>query len=227
MKFWFAPFAGFVLLQLLLTNAWSSNAQTNWKLRSDSLYSEYEQGHITSNKWWRLTQQQAGYFSSFDKFWVKGNEAISGIFFRKYGLTHKRGIIIVIGNWGWPYRRSEIMSMFIFNLTDSTILVPRKDATVDEHQLRQYVLLDGKWIQPKDDVFIPGCGNGYFNELLKPGCYHYSTSSTRNVKAGAERVQYRLGVIIEGQEYFSDSIEIRLHSNQLRRMREESQGAQA
>jgi len=137
--------------------------------QTDSLDLKLQRGEITGEDWYIL-KLQAGEFSEDLSAWVQYDDQVDVNSKLFKSLKKKSGLIFhipakyqVIKTNGNRY-----IQAYLFNLTDSTLTLPRMDATLDGIENELY--LNNTWVKVKENRTAT-CGNSYWNQKLEPNEY--------------------------------------------------------
>ncbi len=136
---------------------------------ADSLYRQMERGEITGEEWY-LGTLKLGQVSDDANGWVKYDDQVDVNSKLYKSLKKKSGLIFHI-----PAKYQVIKSngnryiqAYLFNLTDSTIQIPRMDATI--YQIESELYLNKNWVKVKENTSST-CGNSYWTQKLEPNTY--------------------------------------------------------
>ena len=101
---------------------------------------------------------------------------------------------------------------YLLNNTSQAVLLPMIDATVDN--VKQYFFIDNRWVLGKQ-MGISTCGNSYYKSKIDAKHKMRFEMSLDLMAYGELKVPYKIGILIDGVELFSNSIDVYLHPNQL------------
>lgn len=183
---------------------------------ADSLYRQMERGEITGEEWY-LGTLKLGQVSDDANGWVKYDDQVDVNSKLYKSLKKKSGLIFHI-----PAKYQVIMSngnryiqAYLFNLTDSTIQIPRMDATI--YQIESELYLNKNRVKVKENTSST-CGNSYWVQKLAPNYYLSIQVSNHDISFG--KIKVRQKVKLGDQVLESREVKALLFPNQLKLLME-------
>ncbi len=181
--------------------------------QTDSLELKLQRGEITGEDWYIL-KLQAGEFSEDFSAWVQYDDQVDVNSALYKSLKNKTGLIFHI-----PAKYQVIkpngnryIQAYLFNLTDSTLTVPRIDATLDGIESELY--LNNNWIRVKQNSNST-CGNSYWTQRLEPNEYLSIQIENYDMVLGKVKIRQRIKLKVGGQVLESREVKAFLFPNQL------------
>ena len=201
-----------ILFFLLTTGAVWGQGQ------ADSLYRQMERGEITGKEWY-LGILKLGKVSDDVNGWVKYDDQVDVNSKLFKSLKKKSGLIFhipakyqVIKTNGNRY-----IQAYLFNLTDSTLTLPRMDATLDGIESELY--LNNNWIRVKQNSNST-CGNSYWTQKLEPNEYLSIQIENHDIALGKVKVRQKIKLKLGDQVLESREVKALLFPNQLKSLTE-------
>lgn len=200
----------------LLTSSVPLMAQTNWKAIEVSLYKQVEERKISSGEWYSKLKSEAGYLDDL-KLWVKSEEAITDKkepeklslrFPERFQTTTENG--------------NKFAIIYLKNNTVDSVEIARIDATIDN--VREYFFIDNKWVAFRTNGKST-CGNSYFNNKLAPKHQLSLELENGSLIEGKNKIKYKVQIKLGNQFVESNVINVYLHDNQLKRIKETLNGS--
>ena len=185
---------------------------------ADSLYRQMERGEITGEEWY-LGTLKLGQVSDDANGWVKYDDQVDVNSKLYKSLKKKSGLIFHI-----PAKYQVIKSngnryiqAYLFNLTDSTIQIPRMDATI--YQIESELYLNKNWVKVKENTSST-CGNSYWTQKLAPNSYLSIQVSNHDISFGKIKVRQKVKFKLGDQVLESREVKALLFPNQLKLLME-------
>jgi hypothetical protein len=186
--------------------------------QTDSLDLKLQRGEITGEDWYIL-KLQAGEFSEDLSAWVQYDDQVDVNSKLFKSLKKKSGLIFhipakyqVIKTNGNRY-----IQAYLFNLTDSTLTLPRMDATLDGIESELY--LNNNWIRVKQNSNST-CGNSYWTQKLEPNVYLSIQFENHDIALGKVKVRQKIKLKLGDQVLESREVKALLFPNQLKSLTE-------
>ena len=186
--------------------------------QTDSLDLKLQRGEITGEDWYIL-KLQAGEFSEDLSAWVQYDDQVDVNSKLFKSLKKKSGLIFhipakyqVIKTNGNRY-----IQAYLFNLTDSTLTLPRMDATLDGIESELY--LNNNWIRIKQNSNST-CGNSYWTQKLEPNEYLSIQIENHDIALGKVKVRQKIKLKLGDQVLESREVKALLFPNQLKSLTE-------
>jgi hypothetical protein len=186
--------------------------------QTDSLDLKLQRGEITGEDWYIL-KLQAGEFSEDLSAWVQYDDQVDVNSKLFKSLKKKSGLIFhipakyqVIKTNGNRY-----IQAYLFNLTDSTLTLPRMDATLDGIESELY--LNNNWIRVKQNSNST-CGNSYWTQKLEPNEYLSIQIENHDIALGKVKVRQKIKLKLGDQVLESREVKALLFPNQLKSLTE-------
>ncbi len=186
--------------------------------QTDSLDLKLERGEITGEEWYIL-KLQAGEFSEDFSAWVKYVDQVDINSALYKSLKNKTGLIFHI-----PAKYQVIkpngnryIQIYLFNLTDSIVSLPRMDATIDQVESELY--LNRNWVKVKE-VMPATCGNSYWTQNLEPNEYLSIQIENYDMALGKVKVRQKIKLKVGNQILESRVVKAFLFPNQLNFLRQ-------
>jgi len=186
--------------------------------QTDSLDLKLQRGEITGEDWYIL-KLQAGEFSEDLSAWVQYDDQVDVNSKLFKSLKKKSGLVFhipakyqVIKTNGNRYIQS-----YLFNLTDSTLTLPRMDATLDGIESELY--LNNNWIRVKQNSNST-CGNSYWTQKLEPNEYLSIQIENHDIALGKVKVRQKIKLKLGDQVLESREVKALLFPNQLKSLTE-------
>jgi hypothetical protein len=195
-----------ILLFLLTTGmAWG---------QADSLYRQMERGEITGEEWY-LGTLKLGNVSDDANGWVKYDDQVDVNSKLYKSLKKKSGLIFHIPNEYQVIKTNgnRYIQAYLFNLTDSTIQIPRMDATLDGVETELY--LNNTWVKVKETK-PASCGNSYWTQKLEPNTYLSIQIDNHDITLGKINVRQKVKLKLGEQVLESREVKAFLFPNQLK-----------
>lgn len=182
--------------------------------QADSLYLQLERGEITGEEWY-LGTLKLGKISDDANGWVKHEDqvAINSKLYKS--LQKKSGIIFHIPNTYQVIQSNgnRYIQAYLFNLTDSTIQIPRMDATLDGIESELY--LNDTWVKVQETK-PASCGNSYWIQKLEPNTYLSIQIDNHDIALGKVKVRQKIKLKVGDQVLESREVKALLFPNQLK-----------
>jgi hypothetical protein len=186
--------------------------------QTDSLDLKLQRGEITGEDWYIL-KLQAGEFSEDLSAWVQYDDQVDVNSKLFKSLKKKSGLIFhipakyqVIKTNGNRY-----IQAYLFNLTDSTLTLPRMDATLDGIESELY--LNNTWVKVKENRAAT-CGNSYWTQKLEPNEYLSIQIENHDIALGKVKVRQKIKLKLGDQVLESREVKALLFPNQLKSLTE-------
>ena len=186
--------------------------------QTDSLDLKLQRGEITGEDWYIL-KLQAGEFSEDLSAWVQYDDQVDVNSKLYKSLKKKSGLIFhipakyqVIKTNGNRY-----IQAYLFNLTDSTLTLPRMDATLDGIESELY--LNNTWVKVKENRAAT-CGNSYWTQKLEPNEYLSIQIENHDIALGKVKVRQKIKLKLGDQVLESREVKALLFPNQLKSLTE-------
>jgi len=186
--------------------------------QTDSLDLKLQRGEITGEDWYIL-KLQAGEFSEDLSAWVQYDDQVDVNSKLFKSLKKKSGLVFhipakyqVIKTNGNRYIQS-----YLFNLTDSTLTLPRMDATLDGIESELY--LNNTWVKVKENGAAT-CGNSYWTQKLEPNEYLSIQIENHDIALGKVKVRQKIKLKLGDQVLESREVKALLFPNQLKSLTE-------
>lgn len=186
--------------------------------QTDSLDLKLQRGEITGEDWYIL-KLQAGEFSEDLSAWVQYDDQVDVNSKLFKSLKKKSGLVFhipakyqVIKTNGNRY-----IQAYLFNLTDSTLTLPRMDATLDGIESELY--LNNNWIRVKQNSNST-CGNSYWTQKLEPNEYLSIQIENHDIALGKVKVRQKIKLKLGDQVLESREVKALLFPNQLKSLTE-------
>ncbi len=197
-----------ILLFLLTTaTAWGQG-------QADSLYRQLERGEITEKEWY-LGTLKLGKVSDESNGWVQYYDLVDFNSKLYKSLKKKSGIIFHIPNKYQVIQSNgnRYIQAYLFNLTDSTVQIPRMDATI--YPIESEFYLKKNWVKVKENASST-CGNSYWVQKLPPNSFLSIQVSNHDISFGKIKVRQRVKLKLGGQVLESREVKALLFPNQLK-----------
>jgi hypothetical protein len=182
--------------------------------QTDSLDLKLQRGEITGEDWYML-KLQAGEFSEDLSAWVQYDDQVDVNSKLFKSLKKKSGLIFhipakyqVIKTNGNRY-----IQAYLFNLTDSTIQIPRMDATI--YPIESELYLNENWVKVKDNTSST-CGNSYWTQKLEPNNYLSIQIDNHDITLGKVKVRQKIKLKVGEQVLESREVKAFLFPKQLK-----------
>lgn len=197
---------------ILLLNPFTALSQLNPLL--DSLDEQMHQGKITSEEWYYRSIEAGCIFPFEASGFVEALDSLDHDTDLYRSLKKKSGLILHVPK---DYQRiaangNRSIQVYLINLTDTIVSVPRKDAVIKP--VDNFLLVKGKWKQIKTEG-LAGCGNGYWTQTLKPNHYLSLRVSNHDISTGNIKVKQKIRLNINGYVLESSDVTALLNENQL------------
>ena len=195
-----------ILLFLLTTGmAWG---------QADSLYRQMERGEITGEEWY-LGTLKLGKVSDDANGWVKYDDQVDVNSKLYKSLKKKSGLIFHIPNEYQVIKTNgnRYIQAYLFNLTDSTIQIPRMDATI--YPIESELYLNKNWVKVKDNTSST-CGNSYWTQKLEPNNYLSIQIDNHDITLGKVKVRQKIKLKVGDQVLESREVKAFLFPKQLK-----------
>jgi len=190
---------------------------TAWA-QADSLQRQMERGEITGEEWY-LGLLKLGQVSDDASAWVQYDDQVDVNSKLFKSLKKKSGLIFhipakyqVIKTNGNRY-----IQAYLFNLTDSTLTLPRMDATLDGIESELY--LNNTWVKVKENRAAT-CGNSYWTQKLEPNEYLSIQIENHDIALGKVKVRQKIKLKLGDQVLESREVKALLFPNQLKSLTE-------
>lgn len=204
-----------VILLFLLTTG------TAWA-QADSLYRQLERGEITGEEWY-LGILKLGKVSDDANAWVQYEDqvAINSKLYKS--LQKKSGLRLHIPKEYQVIKANgnRYIQVYLFNLTDSIVTLPRMDATLDGIESELY--LNNTWAKVKETK-PASCGNSYWSQKLEPNTYLSIQIENDDITLGKVKVRQKIKLKVGDQVLESREIKALLFPNQLKLLVEKLNG---
>ena len=130
-------------------------------------------------------------------------------------LKKKSGLIFHIPNEYQVIKTNgnRYIQAYLFNLTDSTIQIPRMDATI--YPIESELYLNKNWVKVKDNTSST-CGNSYWTQKLEPNNYLSIQIDNHDITLGKVKVRQKIKLKVGGQVLESREVKAFLFPNQLK-----------
>lgn len=199
--------------QLLVTLLFLLTSGTVWG-QADSLYRQLERGEITEEEWY-LGTLKLGKVSDEANGWVQYHDLVDFNSKLYKSLKKKSGIIFHIPNKYQVIQSNgnRYIQAYLFNLTDSTIQIPRMDATI--YPIESEFYLKKNWVKVKENASST-CGNSYWVQKLAPNSYLSIQVSNHDIAFGKIKVRQKVKLKLGGQVLESREVKALLFPNQLK-----------
>ena len=186
--------------------------------QADSLYRQMERGEITGEEWY-LGILKLGQVSDDANGWVKYDDQVDVNSKVYKSLKKKSGLVFHI-----PAKYQVIkangnryIQAYLFNLTDSTIQIPRMDATI--YPIESELYLNKNWVKVKENTSST-CGNGYWTQKLEPNNYLSIQIDNHDITLGKIKVRQKVKLKLGDQVLESREVKALLFPNQLKLLTE-------
>jgi hypothetical protein len=203
--------------QLLVTLLFLLTAGTVWG-QADSLYRQLERGEITGEEWY-LGTLKLGKVSDDVNAWVQYEDqvAINSKLYKS--LQKKSGLIFHIPKEYQVIKANgnRYIQAYLFNLTDSTVTLPRMDATLDGVESELY--LNNTWAKV-NETNPASCGNSYWTQKLEPNTYLSIQIDNHDIALGKVKVRQKIKLKVGDQVLESREVKALLFPNQLKLLTE-------
>ncbi|MBM3427084.1 MAG: hypothetical protein FJX97_08840 [Bacteroidetes bacterium] len=195
-----------IFLFLLITG-------TAWG-QADSLYRQLERGEITEEEWY-LGTLKLGKVSDDVNAWVQYEDQVAVNSKLYKSLKKKSGLIFHIPKEYQVIKANgnRFIQAYLFNLTDSTVTLPRMDATLDGFESVLY--LNNTWVKV-GETKPASCGNSYWSQKLEPNTYLSIQLENHDITHGKVKVRQKIKLKIGDQVLESKEIKALLFPNQLK-----------
>ncbi len=182
--------------------------------QTDSLYRQLERGEITEKEWY-LGTLKLGKVSDESNGWVQYYDLVDFNSKLYKSLKKKSGIIFHIPNKYQVIQSNgnRYIQAYLFNLTDSTVQIPRMDATI--YPIESEFYLKKNWVKVKENTSST-CGNSYWVQKLAPNSYLSILVSNHDISFGKIKVRQRVKLKLGGQALESREVKALLFPNQLK-----------
>jgi hypothetical protein len=182
--------------------------------QADSLYRQMERGEITGEEWY-LGTLKLGNVSEEAYGWVKYDDQVDVNSKLYKSLKKKSGLIFHIPNEYQVIKTNgnRYIQAYLFNLTDSTIQIPRMDATLDGVETELY--LNNTWVKVKETK-PASCGNSYWTQKLEPNTYLSIQIDNHDITLGKVKVRQKIKLKVGDQVLESREVKAFLFPNQLK-----------
>ena len=205
--------------QLQLILLFLLTAGTAWgQGQADSLYRQMERGEITEKEWY-LGTLKLGQVSDDANGWVQYDDLVDVNSKLYKSLKKKSGIIFHIPNKYQVIQSNgnRYIQAYLFNLTDSTIEIPRMDATI--YPIESEFYLNKNWVKVKENTSST-CGNSYWVQKLAPNSYLSIQISNHDISFGKIKVRQKVKLKLGDQVLESREVKALLFPNQLKLLTE-------
>lgn len=195
-----------ILLFLLITG-------TAWA-QADSLYRQLERGEITGEEWY-LGTLKLGKVSDDVNAWVQYEDQVAVNSKLYKSLPKKSGLIFHIPKEYQVIKANgnRYIQAYLFNLSDSTVTLPRLDATLDGIESELY--LNDTWVKVKETK-PASCGNSYWSQKLEPNTYLSIQIDNHDIALGKVKVRQKIKLKVGDQVLESREVKALLFPNQLK-----------
>lgn len=185
--------------------------------QSDSLWELKEKGIITLEQWYDL-KLKSGYISNEGNGWVQFTDQIDINSDHYISLKTKSGLIFYIPDKYQIIKKNgnRYIQAYLFNLSDSVVLIPRSDATI--LSVENYLFVYNKWQIIKENSKAT-CGNSYWMQKLEPNYYISLLFDNHDISLGNIKVKQKIKIYIGGQVLESKEVWAMLNKNQLKLLR--------
>jgi hypothetical protein len=208
------------LFNLLFLSITITYAQTDWQKKEKLLWESYEQKRISSEEWYQSLLKEAGSLGGELQIWFEQKTKADKSFLETHQPVNADSLVLRIPEEWEVVKKNgnSYIKLYMINLKSDTASIPRIDATIDNFS--DYIKIKGKWHQIRQN-HKSDCGNSYYNSGLEPdGLYSLEVNSIHQNK-GSKEVQYKVAFDYNGKRIESNEVKIRLHTNQLKRLRDE------
>tara|TARA_R110002111_G_scaffold258820_1_gene328206 strand:+ start:435 stop:1058 length:624 start_codon:yes stop_codon:yes gene_type:complete len=189
------------------------SSQTNWTEIESQLWKQKENGDISLSEWYLNLKMEAGSITRDLSPWYKKNELIEPndsdneikLFFPKdYQIEKENG--------------NKYAKLYIDNNSKDTINVKTTSSLI--RGITEYYMIDNSWIKGRNsnNVFLI-CGNGY-DLKIAPENRAYILIGNEPLTSGDNKIKYKLILEIDDKEIESNTIEVSLFENQIKRLKE-------
>jgi predicted Zn-dependent peptidase len=186
--------------------------------QTDSLDLKLQRGEITGEDWYIL-KLQAGEFSEDLSAWVQYDDQVDVNSKLFKSLKKKSGLVFHIPAYYQVIKTNgnRYIQAYLFNLTDSTLTLPRMDATLDGIESELY--LNNNWIRVKQNSNST-CGNSYWTQKLEPNEYLSIQIENHDIALGKVKVRQKIKLKLGDQVLESREVKALLFPNQLKSLTE-------
>jgi len=108
---------------------------------------------------------------------------------------------------------NRYIQAYLFNLTDSTVTLPRMDVTLDGFERELY--LNNTWVKV-GETKPASCGNSYWSQKLEPNTYLSIQIENHDVTLGKVNVRQKIKLKVGDQVLESNEVKALLFPNQLK-----------
>ena len=189
------------------------SSQTNWTEIESQLWKQKENGDISLSEWYLNLKMEAGSITRDLSPWYKKEELIEPndsdneikLFFPKdYKIEKENG--------------NKYAKLYIDNNSKDTINVKTTASLV--RGITEYYMIDNSWIKGRNsnDVLVI-CGSGY-DLKIPPENRAYILIGNEPLTSGDNKIKYKLILEIDDKEIESNTIEVSLFDNQIKRLKE-------
>jgi len=172
---------------------------------------------ITTEQWYQQ-KLNLGHYDNGIKAWFEYKNSIN-ILNRDYKhLLDTKAILLVIPNdyqIEWP-NGNKFIKIYLLNLTDSTLKIPRIDATIDHFSAE--ILIENEWIEFQTTLGS-SCGNSYWTDKLDSK--HVLEFQVGNDSLLVGDKSYKIRIVYDhfGTRFISNTVIAMLNSNQIARIK--------
>ncbi|MDJ1497299.1 hypothetical protein QNI19_30455 [Cytophagaceae bacterium DM2B3-1] len=206
----------FVLwLAALLVLCSTGFAQSRWREKENPLLTDQEAKKRTIEESYHEILTEPGSLGIVLTVWFNEQKSVDAvpIVAKQIKQANTLGLYIP-EDWNIHMENgNQYIRMYLVNFLDSTVNIPRIDATVDNFS--DYVKINDIWRKVRNNE-KSSCGNSYYKSVLGArGMYVLNVNSIHQEK-GTEKVKYKVVFDFNGTKIESNEIEISLYPNQLK-----------
>ena len=182
--------------------------------QTDSLDKKKHRGEITTKEWYDL-KLKSEYISNESSGWVKFTDQVDINSHLYKSLKSKSGLIFYIPDNYQVIKKNgnRYIQAYLFNLTDTVVLVPRIDATIDN--VESILFINSKWIKVKENSGSE-CGNSDWTQKLDPNFYMSIQIDNHDISLGKIKIRQKVKLKLGGHTLESREVNAMLNDNQFK-----------
>ena len=176
---------------------------------------------ITTEQWYNQ-KIALGHYDNGIQAWFKYDDPIDILNTDYRNVLDSNTVVLFVPKNHQVERKngSKYIKLYLINLTDSTLTLPRIDATIGKFSAE--IFIDNKWVEFQNTKGSL-CGNSYWKGKLKPEYVAAIEVSNGSLIVGDRKHKMRIVYDHYEHKIFSNEVEIFLNANQLARIEHSSQ----
>lgn len=187
-------------------------------LRQEQIIWEQLNKNELTTKQWYAKKIELGHYDNGIQAWFKYDEPVNVLSKQYQQLLDSSGILLFIPEDYQVERMNgnKYIKMYLLNLTDSTLTIPRMDATIDNFSTE--ILINSTWVEFQTTKGA-SCGNSYWNGKLNSKYIMELEVSNSALLSGDKKNKIRIVYNHFGSRVVSNPVAVMLNSNQIARIK--------